>query len=185
MLYIEIFNLLIADNVFETDANSADYLRKEVTFTPPEEPETFTTNNASKTGRTPKHIVKYLSETDTPTPNSRQITPMPKTTIFVSPNGTSETPAIMDSLGMMSPENVVRRFPAQSEASPVLSLVDVAGKESQTSVTPSSQLTAFHLDLPVNNETRRDSVFFAPLQAARAVRAQENLMSFSPVVEGD
>lgn len=182
MLYIEIFNLLIADNVFETHANSADYPSKEVTSTPPEEPETFTTNNASKTGRTPIHIVRYL---DTPTPNSRQITPMPKTTIFVSPNGTSETPAIMDSLGMMSPENVVRRFPAQSEASPVLSLVDVAGKESQTSVTPSSQLTAFHLDSPVNNETRRDSVFFAPLQGAGAVRAQENLMSFSPVVEGD
>lgn len=185
MLYIEIFNLLIADNVFETDANSADYPSKEVTSTPPEEPETFITNNASKTGRTPIHIVRYLSETDTPTPNSRQITPMPKTTIFVSPNGTSETPAITDSLGMMSPENVVRRFPAQSEASPVLSLVDVAGKESQTSVTPSSQLTAFHLDSPVNNETRRDSVFFAPLQGAGAVRAQENLMSFSPVVEGD
>ena len=86
---------------------------------------------------------------------------------------------------MMSPENVVRRFPAQSEASPVLSVVDVAGKESQTSATPSSQLTAFHLDSPVNNETRRDSVFFAPLQAAGVVRAQENLMSFSPVVEGD
>ena len=84
----------------------------------------------------------------------------------------------------MSPENDARQIPAQNEGSPLLSLGGVAGKTtSQGSVTPSSQLAAFHLDSPVNEEKRRDSVFFAPPSTADAVRVQENLMSFSPVVE--
>ena len=85
----------------------------------------------------------------------------------------------------MSPENVVRRFPAQSEASPLLPLVGAAGTENQGSVTPSSRLATFHLDSPVNGEKRRDSVFFAPPPAAEIVRTQDNLMCFSPVVEGN
>lgn len=85
---------------------------------------------------------------------------------------------------MMSPENVVRRFTAKTDGSPLLSLAPVAGKESHAAVTPCSQLAAFSLDeSPVNNEKRRDSVFFAPVSTA-VVRAQDNLMSFSPVVEG-
>ena len=86
---------------------------------------------------------------------------------------------------MMSPENVVRRFPAKTDGSPLLSLAPVAGKEDQAAVTPCSQLAAFCLDdSPVNNEKRRDSVFFAPVSTA-VVRAQDNLMCFSPVVEGN
>lgn len=83
----------------------------------------------------------------------------------------------------MSPENVVRQFPAQNEASPLLPLAGMAAKTSQGSVTPSSALAAFHLDSPVIDEKRRDSVFFAPPSTYDAVRTQDNLMSFSPVVE--
>ena len=83
----------------------------------------------------------------------------------------------------MSPGNVVRHFPAQKEASPLFPLAGMAAKTSQGSVTPSSALAAFHLDSPVIDEKRRDSVFFAPPSTYDAVRAQDNLMSFSPVVE--
>ena len=77
----------------------------------------------------------------------------------------------------------MRRFPAKSEGSPLLALVPVAGRESQAPVTPCSQLAAFSLDeSPVNDEKRRDSVFFAPISTS-VVRTQDNLMSFSPVVE--
>jgi len=160
-----------------------------INLTPPEEPHNFvkpSIGNTSdpKTGRTPIHILRYLSDMDTPSPNSRQITPMPKTTIFVSPSDSTKTPALTDSLGMMSPENVVRRFPAKTDGSPLLSLAPVAGKESHAAVTPCSQLAAFSLDETPVNEKRRDSVFFAPVSTA-VVRAQDNLMSFSPVVEGN
>ena len=161
-----------------------------VNLTPPEEHHTFikpsiTNSSDPKTGRTPIHILRYLSDMDTPSPNSRQITPMPKTTIFVSPSDSTKTPALTDSLGMMSPENVVRRFSAKTDGSPLLSLPPVGGNKSQTAVTPCSQLATFSLDdSPVNNENRRDSVFFAPVSSA-VVRAQDNLMCFSPVVEGN
>ena len=120
---------------------------------------------------------------DTPSPNSREITPMPKTTIFVSPLSGGKTPALADDLGMMSPENVVRQFPAQNEGSPLLSLGGIAGKVRQASVTPTVQLAAFHLDSPAKGEKRRDSVFFALPSAIDTVQARENLMSFSPIVE--
>lgn len=84
---------------------------------------------------------------------------------------------------MMSPENVVRQFPAQNEGSPLLSLGGMAGKVRQASVTPKVQLAAIHLDSPATGENRRDSVFFALPSAINAVQAQENLMSFSPIVE--
>jgi len=174
----------------DKETRSEDLVVSEnVNLTPPEEPHNFIkpsiTNSCDpKTGRTPIHILRYLSDMDTPSPNSRQITPMPKTTIFVSPSDSTKTPALTDSLGMMSPENVVRRFTAKTDGSPLLSLAPVAGKESHAAVTPCSQLAAFSLDeSPVNNERRRDSVFFAPVSTA-VVRAQDNLMSFSPVVEG-
>lgn len=173
-------NLLQADK--ETLSEDLD-VNENVNLTPPEEPHNFIkpsvlNSGDPKTGRTPIHILRYLSEMDTPSPNSRHITPMPKTTIFVSPSDSTKTPALTDSLGMMSPENVVRRFPAKTDGSPLLSLAPVA-------VTPCSEIAAFSLDdSPVNNEKRRDSVFFAPISTA-AVRAQDNLMSFSPVVEGN
>ena len=79
----------------------------------------------------------------------------------------------------------MRRFPAKTDGSPLLSLAPVAGNNNQAAVTPCSQIAAFSLDdSPVNNEKRRDSVFFAPVSTA-VVRAQDNLMSFSPVVEGN
>lgn len=79
----------------------------------------------------------------------------------------------------------MRRFPAKTDGSPLLPLAPVAGKESQAAMTPCSQLATFSLeDTPVNGQKRRDSVFFAPVAAA-VVRAQDNLMSFSPVVEGN
>ena len=78
----------------------------------------------------------------------------------------------------------MRRFPAKTDGSPLLSLAPVAGKESHAAVTPCSQLAAFSLDETPVNEKRRDSVFFAPVSTA-VVRAQDNLMSFSPVVEGN
>lgn len=173
-------NLLQADK--ETLSEDLD-VNENVNLTPPEEPHNFIkpsviNSGDPKTGRTPIHILRYLSEMDTPSPNSRHITPMPKTTIFVSPSDSTKTPALTDSLGMMSPENVVRRFPAKTDGSPLLSLAPVA-------VTPCGEIAAFSLDdSPVNNEKRRDSVFFAPISTA-AVRAQDNLMSFSPVVEGN
>lgn len=172
-------NLLQADK--ETLSEDLD-VNENVNLTPPEEPHNFIKPSINtgdpKTGRTPIHILRYLSEMDTPSPNSRHITPMPKTTIFVSPSDSTKTPALTDSLGMMSPENVVRRFPAKTDGSPLLSLAPVA-------VTPCSEVATFSLDdSPVNNEKRRDSVFFAPISTA-AVRAQDNLMSFSPVVEGN
>ena len=173
--------------MFEEKETTKDPASDEITLTPPEETQNVTKpllpNNASKTGRTPIHLLRYLSDMDTPSPNSRQITPMPKTTIFVSPPDCSKTPTLVDSLGTMSPENDAHQIPAQNEGSPLLSLGGVAGKTSQGTVTPSSQLAAFHLDSPVNDEKRRDSVFFAPPSTADAVRVQENLMSFSPVVE--
>ena len=77
----------------------------------------------------------------------------------------------------------MRQFPANNEGSPLLALAPVAGKESQAAVTPCSQLAAFSFDgSPVNCEKRRDSVFFAPVSTA-VVRTQDNLMSFSPLVE--
>ncbi|XP_078360914.1 uncharacterized protein LOC144645274 isoform X3 [Oculina patagonica] len=179
------------ENVFEKKETLSENLavNESVNLTPPEEPHNFikpsiTNSSDPKTGRTPIHILRYLSDMDTPSPNSRQITPMPKTTIFVSPSGTSKTPALVDSFGMMSPEHVVRRFPAKSDSSPLLAPAPVAGKESQAPVTPCSQLAAFSLESPVNGEKRRDSVFFAPISTA-VVKAQDNLMSFSPVVEGN
>lgn len=165
-------------------------VNESVNLTPPEEPHNFikpsiTNSSDPKTGRTPIHILRYLSEMDTPSPNSRQITPMPKTTIFVSPSDSTKTPVLTDSLGMMSPENVVRRFPAKPDGSPLLSLLPGTRKESHAAVTPCGQFTSFSLDdPPVNNEKRRDSVFFAPVSST-VVRAQDNLMSFSPVVEGN
>jgi len=147
------------ENVFEEKEKATNDcpINEKATVTPPEEPQTSVPNSAPKTGRTPIHILRYLSDMDTPSPNSRQITPMPKTTIFVSPSECSKTPALTDSLGMMSPENVVRQFPAQNEASPLLPLAGMAAKKSQGSVTPSSALAAFHLDSPVIDEKRRDS----------------------------
>lgn len=165
-------------------------VNESVSLTQPEEPHNFmkpsiTKSSDLKTGRTPIHILKYLSEMDTPSPNSRQITPMPKTTIFVSPSDSTKTPVLTDSLGMMSPENVVRRFPAKPDDSPILSLAPGAGKESHAAVTPCGQLASFSLDdSPANNEKRRDSVFFAPVSST-VVRPQDNLMCFSPVVEGN
>lgn len=160
---------------------------EEATLTPPEQPQNlnkpFEADSASKTGRTPIHLLKYLSDMDTPSPNSREITPMPKTTIFVSPLNGDKTPTLADDLDMMSPENVVRQFPAQNEGSPLLSLGGMAGKVRQASVTPKVQVAAFHLDSPATGENRRDSVFFALPSAINAVQAQENLMSFSPIVE--
>lgn len=176
--------MFILENVFEEkEILSENFaVNKSANLTPPEEPST-TNSSDSKTDKRPIHILRYLSDMDTPSPNSRQITPMPKTTIFVSPSGSSKTPALADSFGMMSPEDFVRRFPAKSEGSPLLALVPVAGRESQAPVTPCSQLAAFSLDeSPVNDEKRRDSVFFAPISTS-VVRTQDNLMSFSPVVE--
>ncbi|XP_022798133.1 uncharacterized protein LOC111336320 isoform X2 [Stylophora pistillata] len=163
-------------------------LGADVNLTPPDEPVTFLkpsiTKSEPKSGRTPIHILRYLSDMDTPTPNSRQITPMPKTTIFVSPSENSKTPALGDSLGMMSPANVVRRFPASNDGSPLVTLTAVPGKEGSAGVTPRSQLAAFNLDSPARSEKRRDSVFFAPMSTS-VVGAVDNLMSFSPVVEAN
>lgn len=79
----------------------------------------------------------------------------------------------------------MRRFPAKTDGSPLLPLASVAGKDSRAAMTPCSQLATFSLeDTPVNGEKRRDSVFFAPVSTA-VIRAQDNLMSFSPVVEGN
>ena len=163
-------------------------LGADVNLTPPDEPVTFLkpsiTKSEPKTGRTPIHILRYLSDMDTPTPNSRQITPMPKTTIFVSPSENSKTPALGDSFGMMSPANVVRRFPASNDGSPLVTLTALPGKEGSAGVTPRSQLAAFNLDSPARSEKRRDSVFFAPMSTS-VVGAVDNLMSFSPVVEAN
>lgn len=187
-----LFLLYFLENLLqdkETLSEDVD-VNENVNLTPAEEPHNFIkpsiiNNSDPKTGKTPVHILRYLSDMDTPSPNSRHITPMPKTTIFVSPSDSTKTPALTDSLGMMSPENVVRRFPPKTDGSPLLSLAPVAGKKIQDAVTPCSQLATFSLDdSPVNNEKRRDSVFFAPVSTA-VVRAQDNLMSFSPVAEGN
>lgn len=160
----------------------------DVNITPPDEPGTFLkpsiTKSEPKTGRTPIHILRYLSDMDTPSPNSRQITPMPKTTIYVSPSKNSKTPALGDSLGMMSPEHVVRRFPANNDGSPLVTLAAGAGKEGSRAVTPCGQLAVFSLDSPGKSEKRRDSVFFASVSTSVA-GAVDNLMSFSPVVESN
>ena len=160
----------------------------DVNITPPDEPGTFLkpsiTKSEPKTGRTPIHILRYLSDMDTPSPNSRQITPMPKTTIYVSPSKNSKTPALGDSLGMMSPEHVVRRFPANNDGSPLVTLAAGAGKEGSRAVTPCGQLAVFSLDSPGKGEKRRDSVFFASVSTSVA-GAVDNLMSFSPVVESN
>lgn len=159
--------------------------------TPPEQTKGVTNpiveGTASKTERTPIHLLKYLSNVDTPTPNSRKITPMPKTTIFVSPPDSSKTPALVDSLGLMSPEEVVRQFPAQNEGSllPVLGVMTPGKKASQSSVTPSVQLAALKLDSPGNDGKRRDSVFFAPTSSFNESQVKGNLMCFSPLVERD
>ena len=79
----------------------------------------------------------------------------------------------------------MRRFSAKTDSTPLLSLAPEAVKENHASVTPCSQLAAFSLDdSPVDNEKRRDSVFFAPVSTV-GVRPQDNLMSFSPVAEGN
>lgn len=154
--------------------------------TPPEQTKDVTNpiveGTASKTERTPIHLLKYLSNVDTPTPNSRKITPMPKTTIFVSPPDSSKTPALVDTLGLMSPEEVVRQFPAQNEGS-LLSGMTPGKKASQSSVTPSVQLAALKLDSPGNDGKRRDSVFFAPTSSFNESQVKGNLMCFSPLVE--
>ena len=185
VLKILIISLFVGNVLEDEDPTTGNSpVLKEATLSPPEEPQNFARpsapNSASKTGRTPIHILRYLSDMDTPSPNCRQITPMPKTTIVMSPSGCSKTPALANSLGMMSPENVVCQFPAQNEGSPLLPLAGMAGKKS---VTPCSGLAAFHLDSPVNDERRRDSVFFAPPSAG--VATQENLMCFSPLAEGN
>lgn len=128
-------------------------------------------DSASKTARTPIHLLKYISDVDTPSPNSRQITPMPKTTIFVSPPDCSENPALADSVAMTSPEEFVRPFPARTE--------------SEGLGTPSVKLASLNLDSPENEEKRRDSVFFAPKSSFSESLVKENLMCFSPVMERD
>ena len=128
-------------------------------------------DSASKTARTPIHLLKYISDVDTPSPNSRQITPMPKTTIFVSPPDCSENPALADSVAMTSPEEFVRPFPARTE--------------SEGLGTPSVKLASLNLESPENDEKRRDSVFFAPKSSFSESLVKENLMCFSPVVERD
>ena len=85
----------------------------------------------------------------------------------------------------MSLDNMVQRFPAKNEGSPLVSLAAMAGKEGQAAVTPCSQLDALCLkDSPANGEKRRDSVFFLPMSTT-VVGAPDSLMSFSPVVEAN
>ena len=146
-----------------------------------EEPpiEQTVTTSQSKPSRTPLHLLQYLSDLETPSPNSRQVTPMPKTTLFISPPGSTETAAIDSSLSLASPENVVNRFPAQKDIVPLVSLTP--GCHALT--TTPGKLPVFHLDdSPANGEKRRDSVFFAPTHSSE-VRVQDNLMLFSPIQE--
>ena len=78
----------------------------------------------------------------------------------------------------------MRRFPANNDGSPLVTLAAGAEKEGSCAVMPCGQLAVFSLDSPGKSEKRRDSVFFASVSTSVA-RAVDNLMSFSPVVESN
>ena len=116
---------------------------------------------------TPVDILHHINDLETPSPNSRQITPMPKTTLFISP---------------LAVKGDASQFPA-TKYGPLLPITPMA-ENIPLSLTPATRLSGLTLHgTPLNViNKRRDSVFFAPSNE-NFDSSKENLICFSSVSE--